>query len=426
MLSVEEGLRMIVFILLALLIGFLAGVAIAYQLLERRLGQQRREHVEQTRQAIEELEKKHETRMRQAIVPIQQDYEAQLTQAQNAIAELQSNQEAQIQQAIQATRSQYEAELSRTQQTLEQVRADYERQIQELRRATDRPTDVPENSYEGRISEIQQHLHEQQETLLDPDAPPIPKVERNQAALEAILPQSPVVESADLLNPEWGSVSTPPEASYEGRVEELVQNLRQQYEMIPDPEESDISKIESNQAALVAVLPQAPVVESAALMNPTIAPPPVPISESPILIVQEPEQTATLQPYELCQQVLGWGETGQVGKLSQLINYARHASPDVRQSVAIALGNLIKRNRLRSNSDLLIPILGKLSQDAKPKVRQAAIMALGSIHSPRALPFLQRALKDPIGYVSQSASIAIRQLKLAPIKPPVQNPRPQR
>uniref|UniRef100_A0ACD5GUD3 Uncharacterized protein n=1 Tax=Desertifilum tharense IPPAS B-1220 TaxID=1781255 RepID=A0ACD5GUD3_9CYAN len=163
---------MIVFVLLALLVGFLAGVAIAYQLLERRLGQQRREHVEQTRQAIEELEKKHETRMRQAIVPIQQDYEAQLTQSQNAIAELQSTQEAQIQQAIQATRSQYEAELARTQQTLEQVRADYERQIQELRRATDRPTDFPEDSYEGRMSEIQQHLREKQETLPDPDAPP--------------------------------------------------------------------------------------------------------------------------------------------------------------------------------------------------------------------------------------------------------------
>ncbi|MBD2310434.1 HEAT repeat domain-containing protein [Desertifilum sp. FACHB-1129] len=424
MLSVEEGLRMIVFVLLALLVGFLAGVAIAYQLLERRLGQQRREHVEQTRQAIEELEKKHETRMRQAIVPIQQDYEAQLTQSQNAIAELQSTQEAQIQQAIQATRSQYEAELARTQQTLEQVRADYERQIQELRRATDRPTDFPEDSYEGRMSEIQQHLREKQETLPDPDAPPIPRVERNQAALEAILPQSPVAESADLLNPEWGSISTPPEASYEGRVEELVQNLRQQYETLPDPEETEISRIDRNQAALVAVLPQAPVVESAALMNPTIAPPQVPISETPILLV--PEQTANLHPYELCQQVLGWGETGQVGKLSQLINYARHASPDVRQSVAIALGNLIKRNRLRSNGDMLIPILGKLSQDAKPKVRQAAIMALGSIHSPQALPFLQRALRDPIGYVSQSASIAIRQLKLAPLKPPVQNPRPKR
>ncbi|MDJ1175866.1 HEAT repeat domain-containing protein [Roseofilum capinflatum] len=91
-----------------------------------------------------------------------------------------------------------------------------------------------------------------------------------------------------------------------------------------------------------------------------------------------------------------------------MLGYTRHQSPQIRQQVALALGQLAASCPLRSETERIISTLGSLSQDSSPLVREAAMTALGSIQSDQVLPYLQRGLNDAVSDVKKAASLALQ------------------
>jgi len=104
-----------------------------------------------------------------------------------------------------------------------------------------------------------------------------------------------------------------------------------------------------------------------------------------------------------------------------LLGYTRHQSPQIRQQVALALGQLAASCPLRSETERIISTLGSLSQDSSPLVREAAMTALGSIQSDQVLPYLQRGLNDAVADVKKAASLALQQARVP--QSPSQKPR---
>ncbi|MBP0016143.1 MAG: HEAT repeat domain-containing protein [Cyanobacteria bacterium SBLK] len=97
--------------------------------------------------------------------------------------------------------------------------------------------------------------------------------------------------------------------------------------------------------------------------------------------------------------------------LSQLLDRTYHPNPDLRQKVALAIGDAMTGQKVRVESERAIPILGKLSQDPDPAVRYAAVTALARVDSRSVIPYLQRALKDADSKAIAAASEAIAKFK---------------
>lgn len=144
---------------------------------------------------------------------------------------------------------------------------------------------------------------------------------------------------------------------------------------------------------------------------------------TPSPAISSPPQTVKpieVQPIESSQSQPTTLPTGHLG---QMLEWTYHPDANLRQQVALAIGNAIAGQKVRVESERAIPILGKLSQDPDPAVRCAAVTALAKIDSREAIPYLQRALKDSDSAAIAAASEAIAKFKRHPLKPSKPAPR---
>jgi large subunit ribosomal protein L27 len=110
--------------------------------------------------------------------------------------------------------------------------------------------------------------------------------------------------------------------------------------------------------------------------------------------IPETKNIKTNHHINLVENIKNWGKSGNVIYIPQLIYYANHSSTEIRQLVASNLGKIAEQKPMRKEIELMIYILGKLSQERDTSVRKSAITALGKIKSAKVIPFLKRALKD--------------------------------
>src|SRR4028119_1867714 len=93
------------------IVGFLAGIAFAYWLVEKRLNKQKQEYVQQTRRITEEIELAHMSRVQQAVESQQGERENQLRKAtlehENSLRQVTTQYENQLKQVA----NQYEIQL---------------------------------------------------------------------------------------------------------------------------------------------------------------------------------------------------------------------------------------------------------------------------------------------------------------------------
>lgn len=178
-------------IIIGAIVGFLAGIAFAYSLLEKRLKKQKQQHLEQTRRITEEIELaqlsrirqtgetqqgERESQLRQAISQhenqlrqVAADYENRLKQVtaerdraiEQARSELGQNPNAKLQQSLQSL----EAERQQLQATVQSLEAERERQLLELEEKL-------HQDYQGQIDRYiaeleQQHQLQLQQTARD-------------------------------------------------------------------------------------------------------------------------------------------------------------------------------------------------------------------------------------------------------------------
>lgn len=184
----------------------------------------------------------------------------------------------------------------------------------------------------------------------------------------------------------------------------------------PDP----VAQLES--------LPQSEVaqkVEQVTTELEAIAQPPSPVAK----FGEAPQPSLAVETPAMAERIAAWGNTGQVRYVPQLLKCANSVDSNIRVAVALALGNIAKRNPRRSELQSAIPVLGKLSGDRSPDVSCSAVQALGMVRSDQVKPYLLKALRHPSTQVSQAASVVIKQLKsqyseqpeVHPVKPPVKN-----
>jgi HEAT repeats len=171
------------------IVGFLAGIAFAYSLLEKRLKKQKQQHLEQTRRITEEIELAQLSRMRQTGETPQGERESQLRQTisqhENQLRKVAADYENQLRQvaaerdrAIEQARSglgqnpnaklqqnlqSLEAERQQLQATVQSLEAERERQLLELEEKL-------HQDYQGQIDRYIAELEQQHELQLQQTA----------------------------------------------------------------------------------------------------------------------------------------------------------------------------------------------------------------------------------------------------------------
>ncbi|MCU0541790.1 MAG: HEAT repeat domain-containing protein [Oscillatoriaceae cyanobacterium Prado104] len=158
-------------IIIGAIVGFLAGIAFAYSLLEKRLKKQKQQHLEQTRRITEEIELAQLSRMRQTGETQQGERESQLRQAiaqhENQLRQVAADYENQLRQviaerdrAIEQARSELgqnpNANLQQTLQSLEAEREQLQANVQSL-----------EAERERQLLELEEKLHQDYQGQID-------------------------------------------------------------------------------------------------------------------------------------------------------------------------------------------------------------------------------------------------------------------
>lgn len=382
-------------VIIVAIVSLVLGLTLSWVFLEKRLSQQRRNHLEQMRQAIEKLEQEHEQRMQQAIEPVQQQYEVQLQAARQRIAELENvsqtasidaapDSQAEIQQLRQHLAELERMQASQIEEVKQSLQLQYETQLAEISQrnpelATEQqaqtfPDDV-RVQYETQINQLHQRIAELESI----------QVERLQDMTQTL--HSQYVDQLETLQQRNNVLEQEQQVRFEAAtlaVREQYQNLLQEVSEFPaaataTPSGAEVEVIEPDTQLLT------------------------PAETQPVL-------------GSLSEQVQTWGKSGQVKYILPLTKYAAVRDVPVRTAVAVALGQIMTLNAAASRNEQAIATLGKLSQDPKPEVRLAAIEALGAARSPQSLPYLQRALKDPLAQVVKKASLGLKKLNLTTAK----------
>ncbi|MGK7904641.1 MAG: HEAT repeat domain-containing protein [Hormoscilla sp.] len=363
-------------------VSLATGIAISYWLVQKRLAKQMLEQDKQARQAIEQAERNHESRMQQTIGSLRSDYESQLQESRQMIAQLEGTNatsrslQSQYERELEACRQQM-ASLEKKEAASKSMLAEYEGELESIRQQISslEERDTTSKSmlaeYEGELESSRQQIS----SLEERDATSKSMLAEYERELEACRQQ---IASLERRQEEWSQEIT----KYLGQQYEIMWKQAQLAELAQSDEEKE------TRSPVEEVTPTSPATE------------------------------------DLSQNVTAWGESGKTKSIGQLTRYTNHQNADVRRLVASGLGKIAASNSMRTEIERLIPTLGKLSQDPKPEVRQAAVEALGMIKSDKVLPFLQRALKDAVGNVRKSANASIAKLNLGygfkpkePIKP---------
>ncbi|MEG3971014.1 HEAT repeat domain-containing protein [Microcoleus sp. T2B6] len=413
------------------IVGFLAGVAVAYWLVEKRLNKQKQEYLQQTRRITEEIELAQMSRVRQAVesqkgerenqlrkATIEHDnllrqvttqYENQLKQVaaqyENQLQQVLAERDSQLQQVVSAhepeLRRQITEELeaannARMQQNIQSLQAEHEHHLLRL-------ADELHLNYQAQMEQHLQNLQNEHEIRLRQTAEEYENREvEMQLNMEALQEQyeSQLQAAHEQLR------------EHEAQMQATIRSLQEQYESnvqqqeVPDQQFSQLNSTEFAEGLsqeevwqeLSSELNQTEVEEE---LNYTDFSVPQPID------LPQPEVE---QQLPITRQTPSYS-------LPQLMGCVQSQDKETRKFAASALGKMAAANALRAEGQRAIETLGKLAQDIHPEVRGSAVEALAMIKSEKVIPLLQKALRDTDSGVAKSASAALNKFKFYPRTP---------
>ena len=417
-------------LLIAAVISFLAGLALAYWLLEKRLQQQKQNQSEQTRRISEEMERNHQSRMQETIKSLQAGEENRLRQV---TEELEQAHNSRLQETIQSLQEQHDAHLiqitDELQKTYEDRRQSELQSLQhqhqsELKQTTEE-LQVREAQMQVTISELQaqyetQLMQASEELARTYEAQKQSAIDLLQeeyennlrlAAAESQAHEAQMQGNIRLLQEHYETQlknATEELQTHEGYTQQTVRMLQKHYES--QLGENPVLEASPSETVIPSFLESS---QSDTLTSTHSAPLELEIEEQKI-----PTLNFTAKPLaqELDNKIVAWGDSRQISFVNQLISYSNHQNVLIRRLVASALGKIATVNSFRVELQPAIPILGKLSKDLEPQVRLSAVEALGAIKSDKVIPFLQSSLRDTDGAVVKSASLALEKFRYYPAK----------
>jgi chromosome segregation ATPase len=413
------------------IVGFLAGVAVAYWLVEKRLNKQKQEYLQQTRRISEEIELAQMSRVQQAVESQKGERENQLrkatiehenllrqvtTQYENQLKQVAAQYENQLQQVLAERDSQlqpvasvdeYElrrqiseeleaANNARIQQNIQSLQAEHEHHLL-------RVADELHLNYQAQMEQHLQNLQNEHEIRLRQTAEEYENREvEMQLNMEALQEQyeSQLQAAHEQLR------------EHEAQMQATIMSLQEQYESNAQQEVPEQQFSQLNSTEFAEGLSQEEVwQELSTELNQTEVE-----EELNYTDFSEPQPIDLHQPE--VEQQLPIARQAPSYSLPQLMGCVQSQDKETRKFAASALGKMAAANALRSEGQRAIETLGKLAQDIHPEVREAAVEALAMIKSEKVIPLLQKALRDIDSGVAKSASAALNKFKFYPRTPP--------
>ncbi|MEG4066041.1 HEAT repeat domain-containing protein [Microcoleus sp. Pol11C2] len=414
------------------IVGFLAGVAVAYWLVEKRLKKQKQEYLQQTRRISEEIELAQMSRVQQAVESQKGERENQLrkatiehdnllrqvtTQYENQLKQVAAQYENQLQQVLAERDSQPQpvtsidehelrrqiseeleaANNARMQQNIQSLQAEHEHHLL-------RVADELHLSYQAQMEQHLQNLQDEHEIRLRQTAEEYENREvEMQLNMEALQEQyeSQLQAAHEQL------------IAHEAQMQATIRSLQEQYESnvqqqeVPDQQFSQLNSTEFADGISQEEVWQ----ELSSELNKTEVE-----EELSYTGFSEPQPIDLHQP--AVEPQLPIARQASSYSLPQLMGCVQSQDKETRKFAASALGKMAAANALRSEGQRAIETLGKLAQDIHPEVREAAVESLAMIKSEKVIPLLQKALRDIDSGVAKSASAALNKFKFYPRTPP--------
>ncbi len=448
------------------IVGFLAGIAVAYWLLEKRLKKQKQQYLQQTRRITDEIEVAQISRLQQTVNSQQGEQENQLTQVIDRyenqlrqvaadyenqliqiVAERDKNHENQLRQLAAERDSHYENQLrqlaaerdnnltqvnsqltetddSRLPETLQALQQEHEAHLVRF-------ADELHHDYQGQMEQNMQALQDQHEIRLRQ----ITEEYENREIEMHLTVESLQEQYQSQLNAAHEQLEV-----HQAQMQATIESLQEQYEIKLTEQETsqpDSSQL-TNQLNPTEFGEQFQETEytptqSFPLNQTQFAEPfdepefhlPESIALDSTEFEEPFDETESLPPESLEQNQTELAPQSQIARqvssysVAQLMGCVQSQDTEVRKSAASALGRMAAANALRSDGQRAIETLGKLAQDIQPSVREAAVEALAMIKSEKVIPLLQKALRDTDSGVAKSASAALNKFKFYPRTPAV-------
>jgi HEAT repeat protein len=412
------------------IVGFLAGIAVAYWLVEKRLNKQKQEYLQQTRRITEEIELAHMSRVQQAVESQQGERENQLrkatiehenllkqvtTQYEDQLKEVANQYENQLKQVLaerdfqlQQVTGAHEQELrqiseeleaannARMQQNLQSLQAEHEHHLL-------RVADELHLNYQAQIEEHLQNLQHEHEIRLRQTAEQYENREvEMQLNMEAL--QQQYESQLQAANEQLKAHEAQMQATIRSLQEQYESNLQQQE--VPEQQFSQLNSTEFGEGLAQQEVGQ----EQSSELNETAVQ-----LELNYTDFSQPQSINLPQPE--AKQQLPIARQAPSYSVAQLMGCVQSQDKETRKFAASALGQMAAANALRAEGQRAIETLGKLAQDVYPEVREAAVEALAMFKSEKVIPLLQKSLRDTDSRVAKSASAALNKFKFYPRTP---------
>lgn len=412
------------------IVGFFAGVAVAYSLYEKRLNKQKQEYLQQTRRITEEIELAQMSRVQQAVETQQGERENQLRKAtiehENLLRQVTTQYEDQLKQVANQYENQLKQVLAERDFQLQQVAGAHEQELrqisEELEAANNarleqniqslqaehehhllRVADELHLNYQAQIEEHLQNLQHEHEIRLRQTAEQYENREvEMQLNMEAL--QQQYESQLQAANEQLKAHEAQMQATIRSLQEQYESNLQQQE--VPKQQFSQLNSTEFEEG-----LPQQEVwQEQSSELNQTAVQ-----LELNYPDFSQPQSINLPQPE--AKQQLPIARQAPSYSVAQLMGCVQSQDKETRKFAASALGQMAAANALRAEGQRVIETLGKLAQDVYPEVREAAVEALAMIKSEKVIPLLQKSLRDTDSGVAKSASAALNKFKFYPRTP---------
>jgi len=412
------------------IVGFLAGIAVAYWLVEKRLNKQEQEYLQKTRRITEEIELAQMSRVQQAVETQQGERENQLRKAtiehENLLRQVTTQYEDQLKQVTNQYENQLKQVLAERDFQLQQVAGAHEQELrqisEELEAANNarleqniqslqaehehhllRVADELHLNYQAQIEEHLQNLQHEHEIRLRQTAEEYENREvEMQLNMEAL--QQQYEGQLQAANEQLKAHEAQMQATIRSLQEQYESNLQQQE--VPEQQFSQLNSTEFGEGLAQQEVWQ----EQSSELNQTAVQ-----LELNYTDFSQPQSIDLPQP-EVKQQ-LPVARQAPSYSVAQLMGCVQSQDKETRKFAASALGQMAAANALRSEGQRAIETLGKLAQDVYPEVREAAVEALAMIKSEKVIPLLQKSLRDTDSGVAKSASAALNKFKFYPRTP---------
>ncbi|MEG4024354.1 MULTISPECIES: HEAT repeat domain-containing protein [unclassified Microcoleus] len=424
------------------IVGFLAGIAVAYWLVEKRLNKQKQEYLQQTRRITEEIEIAQMSRVQQAVESQQGERENQLRKAtiehENLLRQVTTQYENQLQQVAAQYENQLQQVRAERDSQLQQVRAERNSQLQpvatvdehELRRQISEELEAANNArlqqniqslqaeHENHLLRVADELHLSYQAQMEQHLQNLQdehEIRLRQIAEEYENREVEMQLNMEALQEQYESqlqAAHEQLRTHEAQMQATIRSLQEQYESNVQQEVPDQQFSQLNPTELAEGLSQEEVwQELSSELNQTDVEEELNYTDFP-----EPQPIDLHQPE--VEPLLPIARQAPSYSLPQLMGCVQSQDKETRKFAAYALGKMAAANALRAEGQRAIETLGKLAQDIHPEVREAAVEALAMIKSEKVIPLLQKALRDTDSGVAKSASAALNKFKFYPRTPP--------